>query len=337
MILQGDKERAEGIHYEVDPSSKPIGIGGMGRVYKGTWVNENTREVKPVAIKFLFEDLPAHAIERARREASIQLRNDQLVEMLGFIETYDESGNGSLVKHYHVVSELLNGVCMDDFLKGDLTDCMGNVVPFAEELQKMYISNRVEFAKTVIKSVLSGLMALHDAGYIHRDIDPSNIMFTSDRHIKLIDFGIARQFNSLSSEDPSYKENIVGKPKYAAPELLSGNLKQQNQTTDLYAVGIMLYQLLCGQLPFEGSMVDVIVMQKTKKIPVKNIQDETMRQIVKKATEKQQSKRYQSASEFRVALDNPEIQKKTPNIFAMMMAGLALLGVALGVLLGLFL
>ena len=337
MILQGDKERAEGIHYEVDPSTKPIGIGGMGRVYKGMWVNEKTHEVKPVAIKFLFEDLPAHAVERARREASIQLRNDQLVEMLGFIETSDEVGNGSVVKHYHVVSELLNGVCMTDFLKGDLTDCMGNVIPFAEELQKMYISDRVEFAKTITKSVLSGLMALHDAGYIHRDIDPSNIMFTSDRHIKLIDFGIARKFNSLSSEDPTYKENIVGKPKYAAPELLSGNLDQQNQTTDLYAVGILLYQLLCGKLPFEGSMVDVIVMQKTKKIPVKDIQDEAMRQIVKKATEKQQSKRFQSASEFRVALDTPVPPAPTINVFVIALAGLALLGTALGVLLGLFL
>jgi serine/threonine-protein kinase len=213
---------------------------------------------------------------------------------------------------------------------------MGNVIPFAEELQEMYTSNRVEFAKIITKSVLSGLMALHDAGYIHRDIDPSNIMFTSDRHIKLIDFGIARKINSLS-EDPSYKENIVGKPKYAAPELLSGNLDLQNQTTDLYTVGILLYQLLCGKLPSEGSMVDVIVMQKTKKIPVKDIQDEAMRQIVKKATEKQQSKRFQSASEFRVALDTPVPPAPTINVFVIAVAGLALLGTALGVLLGLFL
>lgn len=337
MILQGDKEKAEGIHYEVDPSTKPIGIGGMGRVYKGVWVNEKTREVKPVAIKFLFEDLPPHAVERARREASIQLRNDQLVEMLGFIETYDETGNGSVVKHYHVVSELLHGVCMTDFLNGVVTDNMGNVIPFAEEMQEMYTSNRLEFAKTIIKSVLSGLMALHDAGYIHRDIDPSNIMLTSDGHIKLIDFGIARRFDSLSLDDSSTKENLVGKPKYAAPELLSGNLNQQNETTDLYAVGILLYQLLCGQLPFEGSMVDVIVMQKTKKIPVKNIQDEAMRQIVKKATEKKQSKRYQSASEFRVALDNPIVKPTTSKFYILTIVGLAIIGIALGVLLGILL
>ena len=334
MILQGEREKERQIHYEVDPSAKPIGIGGMGRVYKGICVNERTHEERPVAIKFIFEDLPTHAIERARRESSIQLRNDQLVEMLGFIETSDDVGNGNFVKHYHVVSELLHGVCMNDFLNGVTTDSMGNTIPYAEELQEMYKSDKVGFAKVVIKSVLSGLMALHDDGYIHRDIDPSNIMITSDRHIKLIDFGIARKLQTLSAEDFSHKENLVGKPKYAAPELLSGNLQKQNVTTDLYAVGILLYQLLCGELPFEGSMADVIVMQNTKKIPVKNIDDEAMRQIVKKATEKQQSKRFQSASEFRVALDTPFVKKTIPNIFAMVMAVLAILGIALGVLLG---
>ena len=86
MRLQGDSEKKKGIYYQVDSSEEPIGIGGMGRVFKGVCINEKTGTSKPVAIKFMYDDLPAQAVERARREASIQLRNDNLIEMLGFIE-----------------------------------------------------------------------------------------------------------------------------------------------------------------------------------------------------------------------------------------------------------
>ena len=335
--LQGEIEKARGIYYEVDPADAPIGIGGMGRVYKGICFNERTRETKPVAIKFMFEDLPDHAIERARREASIQLRNDNLVEMLGFIETESIDENGHPQKHYHVVSELLHGVCLTEFLKGSTVDNEGEEIPFASEMQQLYATHKVEFAKRIAKCVLSGLMALHDAGYIHRDIDPSNIMLTSDGHIKLLDFGIACKMGQVSYDDPSMKENFVGKPKYAAPELVSGNLQQQNETTDIYAVGILLYQLLCGRLPFEGSIVDVIQMQKTRKVPVNDIKDYGMRLIVKKATEKQQSKRYQSASEFRVALDTPAPKDNSMRLFYAIVACLVILGVVVGVTLAIFL
>ena len=335
--LQGEIEKTRGIYYEVDPSEPPIGIGGMGRVYKGICYNQKTRETKPVAIKFMFEDLPDHAIERARREASIQLRNDNLVEMLGFIETESLDENGLSQKHYHVVSELLHGVCLTDFLKGTVTDRKDKEIPFISEMQNLYKTQKVDFAKKIVKSVLSGLMALHDAGYIHRDIDPSNIMLTSDGHIKLLDFGIACKIGQITDDDSSTKESLVGKPKYAAPELIGGNISQQNQTTDIYAVGILLYQLLCGHLPFEGSMVDVIQMQKTNNVPVSDIEDYGMRLIVKKATEKQQEKRYQSASEFRVALDAPAPKDNSMAIFIVVVAVICVLGVLLGVLLAVLL
>ena len=84
--LQGETEKRKGIYYQLDSNDSPIGVGGMGQVFKGVCVNERNGATRPVAIKFMFDDLPPHAIERARREASIQLRNDNLVEMLGFIE-----------------------------------------------------------------------------------------------------------------------------------------------------------------------------------------------------------------------------------------------------------
>ena len=109
--LQSDIERQKRLYYEFDSSDKPLGEGGMGKVYKGRCVDERTGMYKEVAIKFMFSDLPEHAIERARREASIRLRNDNLVEMLGFIETTEKNVMGEGMKRYHVVSELRLMIC----------------------------------------------------------------------------------------------------------------------------------------------------------------------------------------------------------------------------------
>lgn len=127
--LQGDAEKRRGIYYEVDASLEPIGEGGTGKVYEGRCVNEKTGEAQPVAIKFMFSDLSEQIVERARREASIQLRNDNLVQMLGFIETETLQGD-SLVPHYHVVSELLHGVSLANLFNGKCTDAKGREVPF---------------------------------------------------------------------------------------------------------------------------------------------------------------------------------------------------------------
>ncbi len=337
MKLQGQLEKQKGIYYEVDPTEPPIGIGGMGRVFKGICVNEHSLEVKPVAVKFMFEDLPVHAIDRARREASIQLRNDNLVEMLGFIETIDNLGNGHTTKHYHVVSELLHGVPLSEMLEGSVTDYEGNEVPFAVEMLQLYKEQPEHFAIRVVKSVLAGIMALHDNGYIHRDIDPSNIMLTADNHIKLIDFGIAMKLNALSVTgciqlDTNRKERLVGKPKYAAPELVRSDINCQNQTTDIYAIGILLYQLTCGFLPFEGKMDEVMQMQLTKDVPLNNISNPALRDIIKCATEKKQEKRFQSASEFRVALDS--MRSSSPSLPDKAMAIILSVGAILGLILG---
>ena len=259
VTLQGEIEKRNGIYYQVDSSDEPIGVGGMGQVYKGICVNERTGATRPVAIKFMFDDLPAQAIERAKREASIQLRNDNLVEMLGFIEINEQTPSG-VVKHYHVVSELLNGVSLYDIFEGKTTDRNGEDVPYAVKLAQDYKNDPEHFAKIIVVNVLSGLMALHDAGYIHRDIDPSNIMVTSDGHIKLIDFGIAKQMNTLTTSDKSLTVagKFMGKPEYAAPELALGDIQHQNQTTDISAIGILLYQCIVGHTPFEGARHEIL-------------------------------------------------------------------------------
>ena len=108
--IQGRAERQKGIYYEFESDDEPLGEGGMGKVYKGRCVDEATGKARNVAVKFMYSDLPPYAIEKARREAAIQFRHDNLIEMLGFIETEERSVLGEPIRHYHVVSELLEGV-----------------------------------------------------------------------------------------------------------------------------------------------------------------------------------------------------------------------------------
>ena len=303
--IQGRAEKLKGIYYEFNSDDEPLGEGGMGKVFKGRCVDETTGKARNVAVKFMYSDLPPYAIEKARREAAIQFRHGNLIEMLGFIETEERSVLGEPIRHYHVVSELLEGVSLDKMFEGKLTDQQGHFVPFAEKLFKDYQQDVNHFAVEIIKNILSGLMTMHDAGYIHRDIDPTNIMITTDGHIKLIDFGIAKKMNSLTTHDKHLTQagQFVGKPEYAAPELVLGAINEQNQTTDIYAVGILLFQCIVGHVPFEGDRSDILQKQLHAPLPLKLIKHKGLRAVVAQATEKSRAKRFQSAAEFRVALE----------------------------------
>lgn len=317
MIRLQNGNGESNVYYEFDPSQKPLGEGGMGRVFRGVQVEEGSngsRKERDVAIKCLLEGLPEHAIKRSQREASIRLKNDNLVEMIDFVVT-----NDNYVTHYHVVSELLNGVNLDELLEGKTTNHDGASNPTAERLLRNYKEKRKAFVAEVFRSILSGIMALHDAGYIHRDIDPSNIMVTSDGKVKLIDFGIAKKVDDRLVEEEVKRKALttpgqfVGKPHYAAPELILGDLNHQNYTTDVYALGIMLFQLVAGHLPFDGPHLEVCEMQLHKKVPLNEIEDKTVRKIIGKATEKDQKKRYQSVAEFRVDFDRWIAEKHPPS------------------------
>ena len=249
--LKGNSAHDKNIYYEFDTDTEPLGEGGMGKVYRGRQISELTGISRDVAIKFMFDGLPQSVIDRAKREASIQVVSENLVEMMGFIETTSEGPNHSIRSHYHVVSELLTGVMLADLLNGVTTTKDGRQITFAQNLYKMYKEDRANFALIIMKNIASGIMTLHDKGYIHRDIDPTNIMVTEDGKIKLIDFGIAKKLPShnttsgdkLTTQDRSLTMTgqFVGKPQYAAPELVVGDIDYQNETTDIYAMGILFY------------------------------------------------------------------------------------------------
>lgn len=241
--LQGDSEKKQGIYYEFDDTSTPLGEGGMGKVFRGRRINVYTHETRDVAIKFMFSGLPQNVIQRAEDEANIKLQHENLVEMMGFLAVDTKMPNGVKATRYHVVSELLIGVSLSDLIQGVVTDQNCVVIPYAQTLYKLYNSSPEQFAVTVVKKVLSGIMALHDAGYIHRDIDPSNVMVTRDGKIKLIDFGIAKKVDGLKTHDRNLTTagQFMGKPQYAAPELIIGDLKNQNKPTDIYALGVYCF------------------------------------------------------------------------------------------------
>ena len=337
--LQGETEKRLGIYYQLSSDERPLGEGGMGKVFRGICVNERTGATRDVAIKFMFDDLPASAYERARREAEIQLRNDNLVEMLGFIETKEVDGHGNMVRHCHVISELLTGVSLSDVLDGKTKDRKGKDVPFAVKMLQDYKNDPEHFSIVVVINVLSGLMALRDAGYIHRDIDPSNIMLTEDGHIKLIDFGIAKQMNNLTTGDKALTVagKFMGKPEYAAPELALGDLSHQNQTTDIYAVGILLYQCIVGHTPFEGARHEVLEKQLKAKMPLGKVHSKAIRNIIATACQKKQNLRYQSSSQMRVALESingvksSTLPKIKIVIFGVVIATLVLMVVVFGI------
>ena len=304
--LQGEAEKQQGIYYEFDSASTPLGEGGMGKVYRGRRINILTHETRDVAIKFMFAGLPPNVIQRAEDEANIKIHHDNLVEMMGFLAVETRMPNGMVSVRYHVVSELLIGVSLSDLIQGVVTDQSGAEIPYAKTLYKLYNTDPEQFAVTVVKKILAGIMALHDAGYIHRDIDPSNIMITRDGKIKLIDFGIAKKVDGLKTHDRNLTTagQFMGKPQYAAPELIIGDLKNQNKPTDIYAVGVLLFQLIVGHLPFEGPSNVVLNCHMRSKMPLKLISNGNLRKIIEHATEKDCTKRYQSAAEFRVALDS---------------------------------
>lgn len=175
-----------------------------------------------------------------------------------------------------------------EFLEGrELRDIMndGGLLPVHQVLD-------------IVAQVASGLAYAHEFGIVHRDVKPSNIMVVRDGHVKITDFGIARM---ASSSVRTQTGMVLGSPKYMSPEQVMGKLTDQR--SDIFSLGVMLYEMLTGVAPFTGDNVNAIMYQTLNTIPappntLNSAVPQMVNFIVAKALSKGLEDRYQEAKDF---------------------------------------
>ena len=156
----------------------------------------------------------------------------------------------------------------------------------------------VEQVINVVAQVAQGLAYAHEYGIVHRDVKPSNIMIVRDGHVKITDFGIARMASAAVRTQTGM---VLGSPKYMSPEQVVGQMTDQR--SDIFSLGVMLYEMLTGVAPFSGENINAIMYQTLNSVPPPpstlspNV-PEMLNFIVAKALAKKLEHRYQDAKEF---------------------------------------
>ena len=253
---------------------RKLGSGGMANVY----LAEDQELGRRVAIKILND---RHAgdeqfIERFRREA----KNAAGLSHPNIVSIYDR---GEAEGTYYIAMEYLDGRSLKELI---LTRGPAPV------------SVAVDYAR----QMLSALRFAHRNGIVHRDIKPHNVLVDAEGHLKVTDFGIARAGASQMTEEGS----IIGTAQYLSPEQARGT--KVDQTSDLYSVGIVLYEMLSGQVPFTGDSPVEIAMKHLSATPPplrakRPDIPESLELVVMRALAKDPTQRYQSAEEMDADLD----------------------------------
>ena len=252
-----------------------LGKGATGLVYRGF----DPGIKRPVALKAITKSLldPAdldYVISRFRHEAEAvgRLTHPRIAAIYDFIET-DEIAC--------IVMELVNGKSLAHHLK---------------EVTQYGLKDTWE----IVRQILDGLAYSHGQGVIHRDLKPGNVLINDDGRIKITDFGVAR----IDTSTLTVMGDIVGTPHYMAPEQFGG--QEATPRTDLYQVGVMLYELLTGTRPFTGNNVEILrrVMNERPANPSTHNPKITWQLdwVVQKALAKDPADRFGSAREFADAL-----------------------------------
>jgi serine/threonine protein kinase/beta-lactam-binding protein with PASTA domain len=253
-----------------------IGQGGMAIVYSGI----DTVLRRRVAIKVLREHLAADAdfVQRFYTEAqhAAKLSHPNIVNI------YDVGREGEA---YFIVMELVDGTTLAEMIEND---------------KRLPEPVAIDFAA----QVCSGLAYAHRQNLLHRDVKPANILVTKDDVVKLSDFGIARAVTTQTMTITS-PGMVMGSVFYVSPEQAQG--LDLDQTSDLYSLGIVLYQMLSGKLPYTGeSPVTVALKHVSSPIPALDADDLSISPalvaIVRKLMQKQPADRFQSAVEVAKAL-----------------------------------
>ena len=201
-----------------------LGSGGAGSVYSAT----NSSTGRHVAIKMVrSHGAGSQVLQRFRQEcrALSRLSHSGIVQV---VETGSVNGNT------YLVMEFISGMSLDMWTKAHSPTTARSIV--------------------LIQEILAALAHAHDAGVIHRDIKPHNVMVTADGHIKLVDFGVARLTNEEGRRTGFRTEtgHLVGTFAYMSPEQTDGRSDRIGVTSDVYQVALLLYEMLAGRLPYEA-------------------------------------------------------------------------------------
>ncbi|HEX5659717.1 MAG TPA: protein kinase [Polyangiales bacterium] len=268
-----------------------LGEGGMGLVYRG----ERLQLGRPVAIKFLHSPYAKSPKYMARFER--------------------EARAMSKLSHPYCVSVIDFGVHDEPYIVMDFVT--GDTLRELMDKERLAPYRAIQ----ITRQILAGLAHAHGQGVIHRDIKPGNIMVGEATgvgdHVRIFDFGLAKLHDPAAEGDQSMA-TVIGTPAYMAPE--QTRAEQIDARADLYAVGVLLYELLVGDKPFVGEdAYAVIRMQREdtaaplrKRSPELS---EELEQVVGKALQKARDDRYQSAAEFVTALDaTPEANQRMSSV-----------------------
>jgi serine/threonine protein kinase/tetratricopeptide (TPR) repeat protein len=259
-----------------------LGKGGMGKVYK---VFDREVQAK-MALKLIKPEVSAdkNTIDRFRNELKIA-RDISHKNICRMYDLGREAGN------YFITMEYVSGEDLKSFIRRSRQLVVGTAIFIA-------------------KQVCDGLTEAHRVGVVHRDLKPGNIMIDKEGNAKIMDFGIAR---SISVKGITGAGVMVGTPEYMSPEQVEG--KETDQRSDIYSLGIILYEMLTGQVPFEGDTPFTIGVKQKSEIPKDprglNAQiPQDLSRLVLKCLEKDKERRYQNADELKANLE--KIEKGIP-------------------------
>jgi hypothetical protein len=241
-----------------------IGAGGMGVVYEA----EDRERGQRVALKTL-KRADSDTFYRLKREfrALADLQHPNLVALFELV----------VAEHSFFTMELLSGCDLLSYVRRSTAPLPEHAPTVSQEdvhvdtdpekdtleMPSPPLSCDEARLRAVLPQVVQGLMALHAAGKIHRDVKPSNVLVTDDERAVLVDFGLVTHADPLVPE--SFDGHIAGTVSYMAPEQCRGELRL-TPATDFYAVGVMLYEALTGRLPFEGGPTQILV-EKQQHVP----------------------------------------------------------------------